>query len=161
VIFPCTCSNIPPAPAYVVYISQLIRYSRACGYHHGFHQSGLQLPRKQLNQMLLVVKLKSSLRYFCSHHHDLVTRFIIFCHKWLINGFVTRLTLQVPLVEQELLTLPEHLNSHTVVNGVHVAQYLVFCVVSWESFLSIWPLYCLSFFDYRLLITRLVSSNFS
>jgi hypothetical protein len=39
----------------------------------------------------------------------------------------------VPLVEQELLTLPEHLNSHTVVNGVHVAQCLVFCVVSWFS----------------------------
>jgi hypothetical protein len=46
---------------------------------------------------------------------------------------VILLTLQVPLVEQELLTLPEHLNSHTVVNGVHVAQCLVFCVVSWES----------------------------
>ena len=29
--FPCICSNIPAAPAYGVYISQLIRDSRACG----------------------------------------------------------------------------------------------------------------------------------
>ena len=29
--FPFICSNIPAAPAYAVYISQLIRYSRACG----------------------------------------------------------------------------------------------------------------------------------
>jgi len=28
--FPFICSNIPAAPTYGVYISQLIRYSRAC-----------------------------------------------------------------------------------------------------------------------------------
>jgi hypothetical protein len=31
VIFPFTCSNIPAAPAYGVYISQMIQYSRAGG----------------------------------------------------------------------------------------------------------------------------------
>jgi hypothetical protein len=35
----------------------------------------------------------------------------------LITGFVTRLTQQVPLVEQELLTLPEHLSSPPVFSG--------------------------------------------
>ena len=29
--FPFICNNIPAAPAYGVYISQLKRYSRACG----------------------------------------------------------------------------------------------------------------------------------
>ena len=29
--FPFICSNIPAAPAYEVYISELIRYSRLCG----------------------------------------------------------------------------------------------------------------------------------
>ena len=29
--FPFVCSNIPAAPAYGVYISLLIQYSRACG----------------------------------------------------------------------------------------------------------------------------------
>jgi len=31
--FPFICSNIPAVPAYGVYISQLMRYSRACGYY--------------------------------------------------------------------------------------------------------------------------------
>ena len=32
----------------------------------------------------------------------------------------------MPLVEQELLTLPEHLSAHPVFSGVHFAQSLVF-----------------------------------
>jgi len=34
--FPFICSNIPEAPEYGVYISQLIRYSRACGSYQDF-----------------------------------------------------------------------------------------------------------------------------
>ena len=41
--FPFICSNIPAAPAYGVYIFQLIRYSRACGSYQGFLDSGLLL----------------------------------------------------------------------------------------------------------------------
>jgi len=33
-----------------------------------------------------------------------------FPHSWLVNGFVTTLTRQVPLAQQELLTLLEHLS---------------------------------------------------
>jgi len=33
---PFICSNIPAAPAYGVYIFQLIRYYRACSPYHGF-----------------------------------------------------------------------------------------------------------------------------
>jgi hypothetical protein len=47
--FPFICSNIPAAPAYGVYISQLIRYSRACGSYHNFFDRGLLLTRKLLN----------------------------------------------------------------------------------------------------------------
>ena len=56
-----------------------------------------------------------------------------FPHSWLITGFVTGATPQVPLVYQELLTLPEHLCSPLVFSGVHVAQSLVFCVVFCRS----------------------------
>ena len=35
------CSNISAAPAYGVYISQLIRYSRACGSYQDFLYRGL------------------------------------------------------------------------------------------------------------------------
>ena len=62
--FPFICSNIPAAPAYGVYISQLIQYSRACGSYQNFFDRGLLLTRKLLNQGFLLVKLKSSLRKF-------------------------------------------------------------------------------------------------
>jgi len=73
--FPFICSNIPAAPAYGVYISQMIRYSRACGSYQDFLHRGLLLTRKLLNQGFLLVKLKSSLRKFDGRHHDLVDRY--------------------------------------------------------------------------------------
>ena len=47
---PFICSNIPAAPAYGVYTSQLIRYSRACGSYQDFLDRWLLLTRKILNQ---------------------------------------------------------------------------------------------------------------
>jgi hypothetical protein len=55
--FPFICSNIPAAPAYGVYISQMIRYSRACGSYQDFLDRWLLLTLKQLNQGFLLVKL--------------------------------------------------------------------------------------------------------
>ena len=80
-----------------------------------------------------------------------------FPHSWLITGLVTRLTRQVPLVEQELLTLPEHLSSPPIFSGVRVTRSLVLCVMfCWSLFVLLyfffWPLRCL-FFDIRILIT--------
>ena len=73
--FPFICSNIPEAPAYGVYISQLMRYSRACGSYQDFLDRGLLLTRKILTQGLLLVKLQSSLRKSCCRHHDLIDRY--------------------------------------------------------------------------------------
>ena len=39
-----------------------------------------------------------------------------------------RLTRRVSLVEQELLTLPEHLSSPPVLSGVRVTRSLVLCI---------------------------------
>jgi len=47
-----------------------------------------------------------------------------FPRSWLITGFVTRLTRRVSLVEQELLTLPEHLSSPTDISRVRVTRSL-------------------------------------
>jgi hypothetical protein len=70
------------------------------------------------------------------------------------------------LAEQELPTLLEHLSLTSVLDGVGFAQAFVFFVGfcgQWFVFLSffIWTLYCLSFFESRLLVTSLVSSNIS
>jgi hypothetical protein len=49
---------------------------------------------------------------------------------------VTRLMRWVPLVEQELLTLPEHLSSPPDFSGVYVSQSLVLCVCFVDCCLS-------------------------
>jgi hypothetical protein len=74
--FPFICCNIPAAPAYGVYISQLIRYSRACGFYQDFLDRGLLLTRKLLNQGCLLVKWKPSLLTFYGRYHDLVDRYV-------------------------------------------------------------------------------------
>jgi hypothetical protein len=90
-----------------------------------------------------------------------------FPHSWLITRIVTRVTRRAPLVEQELLTLPEHLSSPMDFSGVRVTRSLVFlCVMFCRSLFVLssfffWPLHCLSFFDLRILITILVSYNSS
>jgi hypothetical protein len=50
--------------------------------------------------------------------------------------FVTRLTRLMPLVEQELLTLPENMSSHPVLSGVRVTRSLVLSVCFVDRCLS-------------------------
>jgi hypothetical protein len=57
-----------------------------------------------------------------------VSTSLYFPLSWLITGFVTRLTRWVPLVEQELLTLPEHLTCSPVFSVVRVTRSLVLCI---------------------------------
>ena len=66
------CINIPAAPVCGVYVSELIRYSRACDSYQDFRDRGLLLTRKLLNQGFLLVNLRSLLPMFYGHHHDLV-----------------------------------------------------------------------------------------
>ena len=87
--FPFLSSNIPAAPAYGVYISQLIRYSRACISYHDFLDRGLLLTRKLLNQEFQMVKLKSSLRKFYGRHHELVDRYGITVSQMISDMFLT------------------------------------------------------------------------
>jgi hypothetical protein len=42
---------------------------------------------------------------------------LTFPRSWLITEFVTRITRRLSLVEQELLTIPEHLSSPPVFSG--------------------------------------------
>ena len=56
-------------------------------------------------------------------------------HDLYIRCCSCRLTVtrQLSHVEQELLTLPEHLSSHPVFGGVRVARFFVFCVMFCRS----------------------------
>ena len=64
---------------------------------------------------------------------------------------------------QELPALPEQLSSPPAFSGIRVTRSLVLCVCFVDRGLSffLWSLCCLSFFDLRILITLLVSSNSS
>ena len=125
------CGNIPEAPAYGVYISQLIRYSRACDIYEDFIGRARLLTQKLLNQGYVAPKLKSSLLKFYGRHHDLVDRYdktitqmkedlFPWCPFLLHN--LTWTTWQVPCRKQRLLTLPEHLSLPPVFGGVHVVH---------------------------------------
>ena len=59
-----------------------------------------------------------------------------FPHSWLNTGFVAGLTRRVSLVEQELLTIPEHLSSPSVFSGVRVTRSLVLYVCFVDRCLS-------------------------
>ena len=65
----------------------------------------------------------------------------VFCYLWttltVLNSFNVFFSHNIPIthkfqVEQELLTLPEHLSSPSLFSGVHVPWSLVFCVVFWR-----------------------------
>jgi hypothetical protein len=100
---PFICSNIPAAPVYGVYISQMIRYSRACGSYQDFLDRGLLLTRKLLNQGFLLVKLKSPLRQCYGRHHDLVDRYGISVSQMTPDMFHLSLTLPGPFLIHDLL----------------------------------------------------------
>ena len=57
-------SNIPTSPAYGVFISQLIRYARACSSYGCFILRATRLSNKLLEQGYVKERLKSSLRKF-------------------------------------------------------------------------------------------------
>ena len=76
----------------------------------------------------------------------------------LITGFVTRLTRRVSLVEQELLTISEHLSSPPVFSGVRVTRSLVLCVCFVDRCLSF---YTFSFGHCMSVYLRYTDSDYS
>jgi len=58
------------------------------------------------------------------------------------HRIVTRLIRRVPVVEQELPTLPEHLSSPLVFSGVRVTRSLVLCVCFVDRCLSFCTFFC-------------------
>ena len=116
------CSNITAASANRVYISQFIRFYRACGSCQDFLDRGFLLTRKLLNQGFLLVKLKSSFSVatmtwltvmeYLGHKWPWICsiNFVVntsrsFPHSWLITRCVTRLTWRSTWVHPRFLVL--------------------------------------------------------
>ena len=73
--FPFLSSNIPTSPAYGVFISQLIRYARACSSYGCFILRATRLSNKLLEQGYVKERLKSSLRKFYGRYGDLIKQY--------------------------------------------------------------------------------------
>ena len=73
--FPFLDSNIPSSPAYGVYISQLIRYARACSNYKDFIARCKTLTAKLLNQGYSTKRLKQAAKKFCGRYHDIFSTF--------------------------------------------------------------------------------------
>jgi hypothetical protein len=96
----------------------------------GFNHGGFQ-------ELQYVIHIGWPLWNICvTNYHGFVNTSRSFPHLWLITGFVTRLTRRLSLVEQELLTIPEHLSSPPVLSGVRVTRSLVLYVCFVDRCLS-------------------------
>jgi hypothetical protein len=79
--FPYLCSNTPFSPAYVVYVSLLIRYVRACFTYEKFSKRGKLLTKKLMLQGYNESRIKSSFR---NSTVVIMTLFAITIYNWLI-----------------------------------------------------------------------------
>ena len=73
--FPFLSSNIPSSPAYGAFISQLIRYVRACSSYECFILRAVRLSNKLLGQRYVKERLKSSLRKFYGRYGDFTKKY--------------------------------------------------------------------------------------
>ena len=73
--FPFMSSNIPSAPAYGVYVSQLVRYARCCSNYSDFLIRHRALAKRLLSQGYKVNRLSNTFKKFYGRHTDLVGQY--------------------------------------------------------------------------------------
>jgi hypothetical protein len=98
------CNNIPATLLNGAYISQLIRYSRTSRSYDDFRDRVLLYDLVNLHEISVAQRTRI---YSVYRNHNPIRSFP---QSWLFNGVVTKLTRHVIHAEQELLTLPGHLN---------------------------------------------------
>ena len=85
--FPYLCSNIPSSPAYGVYVSQLIRYARACSAYDQFLNRGKLLTYKLLLQGFQQSRLKAAFRKLYGRYNNLVYQYDLSLSQMLSDVF--------------------------------------------------------------------------
>ena len=73
--FPFPSSNIPSSPAYGVFISQFIRYARACSSYECFIMRAARLSCKRFGQGYFRENLQSSFRKFYGRYEALIKHY--------------------------------------------------------------------------------------
>jgi hypothetical protein len=85
--FPNMCSNIPASPANGVYISQLIRYTRASSNYSDFLKRHLHLRNRLLDQGYKKIRLIRSLKKFIFRYQDLVEIYSVSAETIISDAF--------------------------------------------------------------------------
>ena len=83
--FPFLDSNIPTSPAYGVYISQLIRYARACSNYNDFCTRSRTLIDKLITQGYTKEKLKIATKKFCGRKSEIFDKFTTSVSKFIVD----------------------------------------------------------------------------
>ena len=89
--FPFLSSNIPQSPAYGVFVSQLIRYSRASSLYEDFIMRSQLLTSKLLKQGFTRNRLIATFKKFYGRHSVLVDRFKVSVTNIIIDLFLETL----------------------------------------------------------------------
>ena len=126
--FPFLSSNIPSSPAYGVFISQLIRYARACSSYECFILRARRLSSKLLKQGYLVERLKSSFRKFYGRYGDLIEQYGVTLSR-MLNDILT--------LDQLWLSLPIR-RSTNFMTFIPSLTFTELWVVSMEHLQRVW-----------------------
>ena len=118
--FPFLSSNIPSSPAYGVFISQLIRYARACSSYECFILRARRLSSKLLKQRYLVERLKSSFRKFYGRYGDLVEQYGVTLSR-MLNDILTLDQQSTDQTFHQFHYLYTELDLHRIMSGFHGA----------------------------------------
>ena len=73
--FPYICSNIPSGPAYGIYISQLVRYSRVCLVYDDFCIRHIELVRRLMSQGYKINKLRKTFNRFYDNYTSYIRKY--------------------------------------------------------------------------------------
>jgi len=84
--FPFLDGNIPKGPSYGIYISQLVRYARACSCVKDFNDRNRLLTKKLLKQGFLYHNLWRKFAKFHSKYSDLISKYNVPLKWHLTNG---------------------------------------------------------------------------
>ncbi len=85
--FPFLDGNIPKRPAYGVYVSQLVRYARACTHYHDVCARHELLVKRLLSQGYLSDELRRTFKSFWKKYPDLTGKYSVLLQDHLKRCF--------------------------------------------------------------------------
>ena len=117
--FPFLDGDVPLAPSYGVYISQLVRFARVCSTLDDFNERNLTITSKLLQQGYRFHKLLTTFKKFCRRYEHLISKYGVTRKQLIIKGIShPRFYGNVVKKCQKLIKNPEKLgrNLHSLRN---------------------------------------------